>query len=249
VPVYTYAQLEGLWISAGGSADTAPIAAAIAEAESGGNPQAVNATDNNGTQTSWGLWQISNGTHNQPVPNILDPVVNAQQAVAKYQASGWQPWGTYTSGAYKAYLSSSTTPQLTGLPVTSSASTSATASYATTCLVGFPGISLPLFGDVGSFCVLSRSEVRGLLGGMLIGVAGVIGLAAAVILAASAFEHSGAANAVNQAVGKVAPAGAVVKAVTPAGRRERALSGRERAVGQRERVTRLERRERRNPAR
>jgi hypothetical protein len=110
VATYSYAQLEQLWINAGGSKATAPIAAAIAEAESGGNPQAVNATDNNGTQTSWGLWQISDGTHNQPVPGILAAGTNAQQAVAKYNASGWQPWGTYTSGAYQAFLSNSTPP-------------------------------------------------------------------------------------------------------------------------------------------
>lgn len=240
---YTYAQLEGLWISAGGSTATAPVAAAIAEAESGGNPGAVNATDNNGTQTSWGLWQISNGTHAQPAPNILDPVVNAQQAVGKYQASGWQPWGTYTSGAYKAYLSSKTTPQMTGLPVTSAATTAATASYATTCLFGFPGVSLPLFGDVGSFCMFSRSEARGLIGGLCLGAAGVIALAAAVILAASAFEHSGAASAVGSAAEKVAPAAYLARSVTPAARRERSLAGRESTVKQKERVTRLEKRE------
>jgi Lysozyme like domain len=205
---YTYAQLEGLWIQAGGSTATAPIAAAIAEAESGGQSTAVNPTDNNGTQTSWGLWQISNGTHGQPVPNILDPGVNASAAVAKYQANGWQPWGTYTSGAYKAFLSSGTTPQTTGLPAASTASTAAAATYATTCLVGFPGISIPVIGDVGSFCMFSRSEARGLIGGVLLGVAGILGLAAMVILAASAFDRSGAASAV---ANSVAPVKAVVK--------------------------------------
>jgi hypothetical protein len=114
---YTFAQLEGLWIQAGGPAAVAPIAAAIALAESSGNPQAINPTDNNGTQTSWGLWQISNGTHNMPVANILDPRVNAQQAVAKYKTSGWAPWGTYATGAYTKFLPkgyvapSSTSPQ------------------------------------------------------------------------------------------------------------------------------------------
>jgi Lysozyme like domain len=243
VAVYTYAQLEGLWINAGGSTATAPIAAAIAEAESAGNSGAVNATDNNGTQTSWGLWQISNGTHSQPAPNILDPGVNAQQAVAKYQASGWQPWGTYTSGAYKAFLSGSTTPQTAGLPATAAATSSATASYSVTCLFGFPGVSLPLVGDVGSFCMFSRSEARALIGGLVLGAAGVIGLAAVVILAASAFEHSGAASAVGSAAEKVAPAALLARSVTPAARTERQLAGREATVGKKERVTRLEKRE------
>ena len=74
----SYSQLEALWKKAGGNPVMAPLMAAIAEAESSGNPNATNPTDNNGTQTSWGLWQISNGTHAQPAPNILNPLVNAE---------------------------------------------------------------------------------------------------------------------------------------------------------------------------
>jgi hypothetical protein len=105
---YTYGQLETLWTNAGGSRTLAPLMAAIALAESGGNPDATNPNDNNGTQTSWGLWQISNGTHNQPVQGILTPSVNAQQAVAKYQSQGLGAWGTYTSGDYEKYYKGST---------------------------------------------------------------------------------------------------------------------------------------------
>jgi len=112
---YTYSQLEGLWISNGGSAALAPVMAAIALAESSGNPAATNATDNGGTQTSWGLWQISDGTHNQPVPNILDPNVNAAQAVKKVKSQGLQAWGTYTSGKYKQFMSGAA-PSTSGLP-------------------------------------------------------------------------------------------------------------------------------------
>lgn len=98
------AQLEGLWLAAGGAPELAEKMAAIALAESGGNPNALNPTDNNGTQTSWGLWQISNGTHSQPVLNILDPLVNAQAAVNKVASQGLSVWGTYDSGAYLRYL-------------------------------------------------------------------------------------------------------------------------------------------------
>ena len=52
---YTYGQLETLWTNAGGSKALAPLMAAIALAESGGNPGALNLTDNGGTQTSVGL--------------------------------------------------------------------------------------------------------------------------------------------------------------------------------------------------
>jgi len=98
------AELEGLWIAAGGNPFDAELMASIALAESGGNPDALNPTDNNGTQTSWGLWQISDGTHSEPVPNILDPLVNAQQAVAKLGSQGISAWGTYDSGAYRQFF-------------------------------------------------------------------------------------------------------------------------------------------------
>jgi hypothetical protein len=101
---YNYGQLEQLWINAGGSKTLAPLMAAIAMAESGGNSDAENRTDNNGTQTSWGLWQISDGTHNEPVPNILDASVNARAAVQKWKDQGLGAWGTYTSGAYLQFL-------------------------------------------------------------------------------------------------------------------------------------------------
>jgi len=84
--------------------------AAIALAESGGNPQATNPDDNGGTQTSWGLWQISDGTHNQPVQGILDPMVNAKAAVAKYKSQGLRAWSTYDSGAYEQYYQGSVPP-------------------------------------------------------------------------------------------------------------------------------------------
>lgn len=104
--IWTFSQLEQLWINADGPKDLAPVMAAIALAESGGNDQATNLTDNNGTQTSWGLWQISNGTHSWPGSvDPLSPYNNAAYAVQKYHVQGLQAWGTYTSGAYREHLS------------------------------------------------------------------------------------------------------------------------------------------------
>lgn len=102
----SFAQLEGLWLQAGGNYKVAPIMAAIALAESGGRPTAENLTDNGGKQSSFGLWQISTGTHNPPNPNWSNPLTNAQLAVAKYNSQGLTAWGTYTSGAYKTTLPS-----------------------------------------------------------------------------------------------------------------------------------------------
>ena len=199
---YTYAELEGLWINAGGPRALAPIAAAIAEAESGGNSTALNPSDNGGTQSSFGLWQISNGTHTPPSPNWSDPAVNAQLAVGKWKGAGdaFSPWGTYVSGAYKRFLSGRTTPNTnvpggggsaggTGTGGTVPAATLLSYSPAE-CMWMFPGIPVPFLGNIGSFCILTKAEVRSWIGaGLLVGGA-VMMLPGAFLLAAAAGLHA-----------------------------------------------------------
>lgn len=107
---YTYGQLEGLWVDAGGSAALAPIMAAIAMAESGGNSAAVGHNTNGSTDT--GLWQI-NSVHN--VSGMTDPEANAKEAVKIYKSQGLSAWTTYTSGAYKKFLKSGVSAVTTGL--------------------------------------------------------------------------------------------------------------------------------------
>jgi hypothetical protein len=99
---YGKQELEYLWLEAGGPEAQAKTAAAIALAESGGNPNAVNPE---GPEHAEGLWQIKG----QDVSgNPLDPAVSAKNAVAKYNAAkGFSPWVTYTSGAYKSFLGKS----------------------------------------------------------------------------------------------------------------------------------------------
>ena len=76
---FSFAALESLWRQAGGPSWAAAQAASIAECESGGNPNAYNPSG------ASGLWQILG----QDVPgNIFDPLVNAENAVAKFRASG-----------------------------------------------------------------------------------------------------------------------------------------------------------------
>ena len=95
-PMFNYAQLEGIWILAGGNAQYASMAAAIAMAESGGNANASN-TNSNGS-IDRGLWQInsSNGSGSS-----FDVMTNARTAV--FMSSGgtnWRPWCTaYSDGA------------------------------------------------------------------------------------------------------------------------------------------------------
>jgi hypothetical protein len=111
----TYPQLEAVWMQgASGTQYATPqwaaLMSAIALAESSGIPTNTNPNDNGGTQTSWGLWQISLGNHDAPSPNWADPVENAKLAVGKLQSQGLGAWGTYTSGLYKQFLQSGVAP-------------------------------------------------------------------------------------------------------------------------------------------
>jgi LysM repeat protein len=89
---YSCAGLESLWKAAGGNPADAVMAAEIAMAESGGNPNAISPTND------YGLWQInaSNGSL-----ATLSPSGSAHSAVVlSSNGSNWGPWTTFTSGAY-----------------------------------------------------------------------------------------------------------------------------------------------------
>lgn len=112
---YGFAQLRDLWIRAGGPPAVADIAAAIALAESHGNPNAKNGPYH-------GLWQVGPG-------GPMDPLQNARAAVAKYRAAGnkFTPWTTYTGAdtpghrkTYKDFLPKIGTP-FSGVPGVTSA--------------------------------------------------------------------------------------------------------------------------------
>lgn len=195
----TYAQLEGVWLqaAAGTKYDTqawAALMAAIALAESSGNADATNPTDNGGTQTSWGLWQISLGNHNEPSPNWNNPVTNAQLAIGKLNSQGLSAWGTYDSGAYKQYLNGSTTPDSNfpssaGATLADNVNSAPNTGGSTACLIGFPG-----FAGIGSFCVLSKAQARGIIGVGLMGAGIGIGMLGLLVLTASVFAQSGAGH-------------------------------------------------------
>jgi hypothetical protein len=89
---YSCSDLEQHWGQAGGSSAQAFMAAEIAMAESGGNPNAISPTDD------FGLWQI-NGSHGSLA--TLDPLQNAKSAIIlSADGTNWGPWTTYHSGAY-----------------------------------------------------------------------------------------------------------------------------------------------------
>jgi hypothetical protein len=80
VTTFSFAQLEQLWINAGGSKALAAYAAATALVESGGRSDAYNASG------ASGIWQIEVPLHDSVIPggagNVMNPEANARAAVA-----------------------------------------------------------------------------------------------------------------------------------------------------------------------
>lgn len=77
----------------------------IARAESGGNPDAINRANSNGT-IDRGLWQI-NSVHDAKMAGAdrFDPNVNAKLMIEiSSGGTNWQPWSTYNNGMYKQFL-------------------------------------------------------------------------------------------------------------------------------------------------
>jgi hypothetical protein len=207
VTVFTYAQLMGLWVNNGGSAAKAPVAAAIAEAESSGNSDATSANPDGGTNV--GLWQLDTPGGKGAgfsVAQLKDPATNAKVAVkGSSNGADFSAWSTFTGGAYKRFLNNGTTPD-TNVPGSASAPASATtASYnSADCLFGFPGVNVPVVGDVGGFCILSRSNARAMLGAALMLAGGVAFIIGALVVAAGGFTDTKFGQAAVSGVSKAA---------------------------------------------
>lgn len=232
-PALNFNQLESLWVQAGGAAALAALMAGIALAESGGVPNNNNYTDNGGTQTSWGLWQLSDGTHNEYVPGIgTDPAANASAAVAKYQSQGigaWQGDAVYQAWSAAGQPASPSATDVQGwlgargitqgggpgASYSSAASGSqpqATASKGCASKGNVWG-GLPLVGGGISYCNV-KAIVAGftIAGGTLLGVIGI-----AFLIAATGRVQQAARmvpTPVSQAIGRV-----------PGGGRRKASSG------------------------
>lgn len=91
------------------------VMAAIAMAESKGDPRAHNPVP---PDNSYGLWQINMIGKNGPArrkqlgltsnEQLYDPATNARAAAMILKEQGLKAWSTYTSGEYKDYLKGST---------------------------------------------------------------------------------------------------------------------------------------------
>lgn len=114
----SFGELSALARSAGWVGADATVAAAVAMAESRGDPTAVNTSSN-----CIGLWQVNANVHRQYDPTRLkEPAYNAAAAYAIWKGSGWGAWTTHTGGQYKQFLDgtdsgevSATTAALPGL--------------------------------------------------------------------------------------------------------------------------------------
>ena len=96
--------LAELWIQEGGARNLAPLMAAIAMAESGGDLSTPPNQNADGS-VDYGLWRI-NSSHTQfdPVRLQNDPAYNARAAVIVERSQGLDAWTTYRTGAYRPFL-------------------------------------------------------------------------------------------------------------------------------------------------
>jgi hypothetical protein len=112
------AQLYDLARGAGLNATAAVVAAAVALAESGGDPAAVGdvSLQSDKWGPSVGLWQIrslkaeqgTGGTRD--ASRLTDPQFNAASMAAISGAgTNWRPWSVFVSGKYRQYLGDVTT--------------------------------------------------------------------------------------------------------------------------------------------
>jgi Lysozyme like domain len=96
-----FSEIMGVAQQAGFSQAGSMIAAAIAMAESGGNPNAVG----DGGQ-SYGLWQIYLPAHPNVTPQQAENPSTAAQLAYSISSGGqnWTPWSTYNNGSYLQFL-------------------------------------------------------------------------------------------------------------------------------------------------
>ncbi|SRR6266480_2294694 len=199
----SYATLEGLWINAGGSPGSAPVAAAIALAESGGNPTSHNPVP---PDDSYGLWQInmlgSMGPSRRAAyglksnTDLYDPATNARVAVAmSNKGANFRPWSTFTNGAYRKFVNGGTTPDLTAPgPGAGTGGGTGTGDQGGVVQASVQSDLLYFFGNLGNWLYMIAIIAGG----------GIIALAGLIIIA----KHSTAVGNVAQGVRVVGQVGA-----------------------------------------
>jgi hypothetical protein len=152
MPVLSDREIAGAVKAAGFPRASWNVAVAVALAESGGNPDALNNKNTNGS-SDYGLFQI-NSVHADLLKahNWRDPTDNARMALAiSSNGTNWRPWVAYTTGRYAAYLPRA--HAATGSPVEPAAATSGVSAQPA-------GLSTPSAGDFFSLIVNPHTWVR-----------------------------------------------------------------------------------------
>jgi hypothetical protein len=223
--VLTYAQLEGLWIANGGNKAVAPLAAAIAMAESSGRTDVTSANPDGGVNV--GLWQLDTRGKGagHTVADLQNPATNAAVAVrGSSNGTDWSAWATFASGAYKRFMNGSTTPD-TNVPgggqaaVTAASQQAAAAGPECAFSIGGQHIGI-LFGhgpSLPSACLISKTEVRAVLGGLILVAGALVMMPGLVIVMAYGFKATGAAAATVKAAQYVPGGGTAIRAARTAG--------------------------------
>jgi hypothetical protein len=191
--------------------------AAIAYAESGGRPTALN---DRAPDYSVGLWQINyygsmragrTREFGSPSALMASPTAQARAAVAIYKQQGLGAWSTYTSGAYRRYLNGKDVPSGGGSDTSGgvvpaddiSGSSAVGASYEDDpkCLFG---MDIPLVGGV---CILTKGQARAIEGALLLVAGGLVAAGGLIILASYGLKATGALEGVAKAAQVVPGAG------------------------------------------
>jgi hypothetical protein len=164
------ADLQQLALGAGFTGDDIPIAAAVALAESGGNPKSHNSTP---PDDSYGLWQINMLGAMGPArrkqfgitsnEQLFDPSTNAKAAHTVWKGSGWKAWTTYTSGKYKDHMSADTG----GLSVSATDNTP----------TGIAGAITNGINNIGQTFINGTASAAGLVAALVLLVLGIVILA------------------------------------------------------------------------
>lgn len=96
---FSNAQLQSLWIMAGGSPSKAGVAACIAEHESSGRASVTSGNPDGGTNV--GLWQLDTPGGKgagYSITQLQDPLTNARVAVrGSSNGTDWSAWSTAAS--------------------------------------------------------------------------------------------------------------------------------------------------------
>jgi hypothetical protein len=106
----SFRELKALALKVGFPVDQTDTAAAIAIAESGGDPYA----DGDATRgLSRGLWQINHKAHPKyDFLSLYDPTYNARAALELYRGrrNTFHDWSTFNDGSYRKYLPAGSSP-------------------------------------------------------------------------------------------------------------------------------------------